>query len=262
MPRRAAPVGPRRDRGYTRAKRGCSTAIAWNASETNPTSGPFATAGFGVPSAHVTVERRFAIRERGSTVRIELLGGLATFLTMATSSSSTRRSCRRPGCRSTAVAVATALAAAIVHAGRWALATNLPFALAPGLGINAVVAFDIVLGRGLPWPVGDGVRRDRGPDRARARARRPARGDHARGPARDEARRSASASACSSRSSGCARAGIVVNNPATGIGLGDLTSGPALIALAGIAASAIVLIARGVQGRDPPRRARGDACSA
>jgi adenine/guanine/hypoxanthine permease len=35
-----------------------------------------------------------------------------------------------------------------------ALATNLPFALAPGLGINAVVAFDIVLGRGLPWQVG------------------------------------------------------------------------------------------------------------
>ena len=32
---------------------------------------------------------------------------------------------------------------------------------------------------------------------------------------------------------GLREGGIVVNNPATGIGLGDLTSGPALIALAG-----------------------------
>ncbi|MCW3024488.1 MAG: Xanthine/uracil/vitamin permease, partial [Conexibacter sp.] len=45
-----------------------------------------------------------------------------------------------------AVAVATALAAAgfTILMG---VATNLPFALASGLGINAVVAFDIILGR-------------------------------------------------------------------------------------------------------------------
>jgi adenine/guanine/hypoxanthine permease len=52
-----------------------------------------------------------------------------------------------------AVAVGTALAAAITTLAM-GLATNLPFALAPGLGINAVVAFDIILGRGLPWQVG------------------------------------------------------------------------------------------------------------
>ena len=46
---------------------------------------------------------------------------------------------------------------------------------------------------------------------------------------------------------GLREGGIVVNNPATGIGLGDLTSGPALVALAGIAVGA-VLIARGVKG--------------
>jgi len=32
------------------------------------------------------------------------------------------------------------------------LTTNYPFALAPGMGLNAVVAFDLVLGRGLTWP--------------------------------------------------------------------------------------------------------------
>jgi len=30
--------------------------------------------------------------------------------------------------------------------------TNYPFALAPGMGLNAVVAFELVLGRGLTWP--------------------------------------------------------------------------------------------------------------
>src|SRR5918999_1726430 len=32
------------------------------------------------------------------------------------------------------------------------LATGYPFALAPGMGLNAVVAFELVAGRGLTWP--------------------------------------------------------------------------------------------------------------
>ena len=52
----------------------------------------------------------------------------------------------------TAVAVATAIASCVATLAM-GLFTNLPFALAPGLGINAVVAFDIVLGRKLEWPV-------------------------------------------------------------------------------------------------------------
>ena len=51
-----------------------------------------------------------------------------------------------------AVTVATALGAAL-FTPIMGLATNLPFALAAGLGINAVVAFHLILGRGLPWPV-------------------------------------------------------------------------------------------------------------
>src|SRR5215208_5342256 len=55
-----------------------------------------------------------------------------------------------------AVAVCTALAAAVTTLAM-GLATNLPFALAPGLGINAVVAFDVILGHKLPWQVGMAV---------------------------------------------------------------------------------------------------------
>src|SRR3970282_136500 len=32
------------------------------------------------------------------------------------------------------------------------LASNYPFALAPGMGLNAAVAFELVAGRGLSWP--------------------------------------------------------------------------------------------------------------
>ena len=32
------------------------------------------------------------------------------------------------------------------------LASNYPFVLAPGMGLNAVVAFELVAGRGLTWP--------------------------------------------------------------------------------------------------------------
>ena len=46
---------------------------------------------------------------------------------------------------------------------------------------------------------------------------------------------------------GLREGGVVVNNPATGIGLGDLTSGPALITLAGVLVAA-VLVARGFRG--------------
>ena len=47
---------------------------------------------------------------------------------------------------------------------------------------------------------------------------------------------------------GLREGGIVVNDPATGIGLGDLTKGPPLIATAGILVAA-VLVARGSAAR-------------
>ena len=129
-----------------------------------------------------------------------------------------------------AVAVCTALAAAITTLAM-GLATNLPFALAPGLGINAVVAFDIVLGRGLPWQVGMAVVVIEGLVAVILVL---------------AGLRTAIMDAVPMTLKlsigvgiglfitlvGLREGGIVVNNPATGIGLGDLTSGPALITLA------------------------------
>ena len=49
------------------------------------------------------------------------------------------------------VMVATCLAAAIGTALMGVL-TNYPFALAPGMGLNAFFVFTVVLGMGIPWP--------------------------------------------------------------------------------------------------------------
>ena len=198
------------------------------------------------PGGKGFLERRFKLAERGTSARIELLGGAATFLTMSYILFVNPAILSAAGMPFEAVAVPTALAAAIATAAM-GLFTNLPFALAPGLGINAIVAFDLVLGRGLTWEVGDVGHRDRGRARADPRRRRPARGDHARDPAVAQARRSASASACSSRSSACARAGSSSTTRRPASASATSRTGPPLIALGGIAV-AVVLAARGVRG--------------
>src|SRR5262245_39074560 len=100
------------------------------------------------------LERHFEIRERGSTVRREVLGGFVTFLTMAYIVFVNPAILATPGTGIplAAVTVGTAVAAALFTA-LMGWFTNLPFALASGLGLNAVVAFDLILGRGLRWQV-------------------------------------------------------------------------------------------------------------
>src|SRR5688500_16022210 len=93
-------------------------------------------------------ERRFRLASRQTNVRNEVLGGVATFMTMSYILFVNPAILSAAGMPFAAVAVATAIAAAVATLAM-GLFTNLPFALAPGLGINAVVAFDIVLGRGL-----------------------------------------------------------------------------------------------------------------
>jgi AGZA family xanthine/uracil permease-like MFS transporter len=192
-----------------------------------------------------TVERRFRIHERGSTVRTEVLGGFVTFLTMAYIVFVNPAILSAAGMPFNAVAVATALAAAIFTLAM-GLLTNLPFALASGLGLNAVVAFDLVLGRHLPWQVAmacvviEGliavVLVLAGLREAIMRA------------VPHEIKLSIGVGiGLFIALVGFRDAGITVNNDATGISLGVLTGGAPLIALAGLLVM-IVLTARGVRG--------------
>jgi AGZA family xanthine/uracil permease-like MFS transporter len=143
------------------------------------------------------------------------------------------------------VAVATAVAAAVATAAMGLLA-NYPFALASGLGLNAVVAFDVILGRKLAWPVGMacvvieglvalvlvilGLRE--AVMRAIPLSLKLAIGVGI---------------GLFITLVGLREGGIVINNPATGIGLADLTAGPPLIALGGVLV-AVGLSARNVRG--------------
>src|SRR5438874_3620262 len=191
------------------------------------------------------LERRVALARRGSSVRVELLGGLSIFLTMCYILFVSPAILSAAGVPFKGVAVATALAACVTTLAM-ALFTNYPFALATGLGLNAVVAFDIILGHKVAWPVGMscivlegllalvlvilGLR--------------------------DAVMRAIPLSMKLAIGVGIGlfitlvglrEGGIVVNDPATGIALGDLTKGPPLIALGGILVSA-VLGARNIRG--------------
>jgi len=191
------------------------------------------------------LERRFRIAERGSSVRVELVGGLSTFLTMCYILFVNPAILSAAGVPFKGVAVATALAACVTTAAM-ALVTNYPFALATGLGLNAVVAFDIILGRKVPWPVGmscivlEGV----------IAIVLVVVG------LREAIMRAIPLSMKLSIGVGIGlfitlvglrEGGIVINDPATGIALGDLTAGPPLIALAGVLTAA-VLGARNIRG--------------
>ena len=114
-----------------------------------------------VSSRGSAVERYFKIRERGSSVRIEIIAGFTTFMTMAyilflnplILSIPDRTGYMLPP---QAVLTVTALAAGITTIAMGAFA-NYPFAIATGLGLNAVVAFQLVGGNQLTWPEAMGV---------------------------------------------------------------------------------------------------------
>jgi AGZA family xanthine/uracil permease-like MFS transporter len=178
------------------------------------------------------LDRRFALAERGTSVRTEVVGGLATFLTMCYIVVVNPAILSAAGMPFAAVTVATALTAAVFTA-LMGWATNLPLALASGLGLNAVVAFDLVLGRGLPWQVAmacvvlEGLL-------AVILVLAGFREAIVRAVPLELKLAIGVGIGLFIALVGLRDGAIVVNNPATGIGLGDLTTGPALIALAGI----------------------------
>jgi AGZA family xanthine/uracil permease-like MFS transporter len=175
---------------------------------------------------------RFDLAARGTTVRTEVVGGITTFLTMSYIVFVNPAILSAAGLPFEAVAVVTALAAAIATAAM-GLVTNLPLALASGLGLNAVVAFDIILGRKVAPEVGMACIVLEGLIAVILVV----------AGLREAVVRSVPASIKLAIGVGIGlfitlvglrEGGIVVNNPATGIGLADLSAGPPLIALAGI----------------------------
>ena len=98
------------------------------------------------------LEQIFKLSENKTSVRTEIVAGITTFLTMAYIIFVNPEILSKAGMPQGAVFVATCLAAAIGTAFMAFLA-NYPIALAPGMGLNAYFAFTVVLGMKYPWQV-------------------------------------------------------------------------------------------------------------
>ena len=96
------------------------------------------------------MESLFKLSEKGTSVKVELRAGLATFLTMAYIIVVNPGVLSDAGVPFAGVLFATVLVSA-VSSILMGLVANLPFALAPGMGINALFSYTIVLGMGVAW---------------------------------------------------------------------------------------------------------------
>lgn len=106
-----------------------------------------------------TVERYFRLGERSTTLGTEIRSGLTTFMVMAYIifvNPIVLGYIGVPGLEGKGLPFAATLTVTCRTAGllsiAMGLASNYPLALVPGMGLNAVVAFELVAGRGLTWP--------------------------------------------------------------------------------------------------------------
>lgn len=102
------------------------------------------------------LEKLFQLQAHNTSVRTEILAGLTTFLTMAYILFVNPAILGETGMDKGAVFVATCLAAAIGSA-IMGLIANYPIALAPGMGLNAFFTYTVVLHMGHSWQVALGA---------------------------------------------------------------------------------------------------------
>ena len=191
------------------------------------------------------LERKFLLAQHGSSVRKEVTAGITTFLAMAYIIVVNPAILSDAGMDFGAVFVATCLAAAIgtLIMGWYA---NYPVALAPGMGQNAFFTYAVVLGAGYPWQIALGAVFLSGvlfilisilPVREWVINAIP----------KNLKLGIAAGIGLFLAFIGMQNAGIVVDNPATLVGFGELTGFAPLAAIAGFALIA-ALTTRGVPG--------------
>ena len=96
------------------------------------------------------MEKFFKLKENGTDVKTEVIAGITTFMTMAYILAVNPNILADAGMDRGAVFTATAVAA-FLGTALMALLANYPFALAPGMGLNAYFAYTVVLGMGYSW---------------------------------------------------------------------------------------------------------------
>ncbi len=98
------------------------------------------------------LEKFFKLKGNNTDVRTEVMAGITTFMTMAYILAVNPSILSAAGMDPNAVLIATALAS-FVGTMLMAFLANYPFALAPGMGLNAYFAFTVVIGRGYSWQI-------------------------------------------------------------------------------------------------------------
>jgi AGZA family xanthine/uracil permease-like MFS transporter len=177
------------------------------------------------------LEKLFKLKEHGTNVRTEIIAGVSTFLTMAYIIAVNPGILSATGMPFDAVFVATCIAAAL-GTGLMGLLANYPVALAPGMGLNAFFTFGVVLGMGQSWEIALGCVFWSGIIFVLLSAFK----------VREWIINAIPASLKTGISVGIGlflaiiglqNAGIVVDNPATLVGLGDVSSLPVILTFVG-----------------------------
>ena len=96
------------------------------------------------------LENVFHLKENHTDAKTEIMAGITTFMTMAYILAVNPNILSASGMDSEAVLIATALAS-FVGTALMALLANYPFALAPGMGLNAYFSYTVVLTMGYSW---------------------------------------------------------------------------------------------------------------
>ncbi|GAB1482456.1 NCS2 family permease [Treponema sp.] len=185
------------------------------------------------------MEKLFQLKAHNTTVKIEIMAGITTFMTMAYILAVNPGILSAAGMPAGGVFTATALASLIATLVM-AFFANLPIALAPGMGLNAFFAFTVVLGMGYSWQLALTAVFVEGIIFVLMSLFN----------IREAIVKSIPKNVKNAVSVGIGlfiafiglqNAGIVVNNDATLLGLGDITSGGALLALIGIVLTGVLL---------------------
>ena len=96
------------------------------------------------------LERVFKLRENHTNAKTEIMAGITTFMTMAYILAVNPSILSATGMDANAILIATSLSA-FIGTALIALVANYPFALAPGMGLNAYFAYTVVLKMGYTW---------------------------------------------------------------------------------------------------------------
>lgn len=98
------------------------------------------------------LEKFFQLKKNGTDVKTEIIAGITTFMTMVYILAVNPGILSVSGMDAGAVFTATALAS-FVGCVTMGLVANLPFALAPGMGLNAYFSYTVCLGMGYDWRI-------------------------------------------------------------------------------------------------------------